>query len=108
MSRKGLMRFLIAAAVSATALFGSMSVSAAETTQDTLTVAMGSDATSIDPVAVCNVYSSNIMAQIYDTLIDVAEDGTVTPRLAESYEVSDDGLTYTFKIRQGVKFHNGD
>ena len=108
MSRKGLMRFLIAAAVSAMALFGSMSVSAAETTQDTLTVAMGSDATSIDPVAVCNVYSSNIMAQIYDTLIDVAEDGTVTPRLAESYEVSDDGLTYTFKIRQGVKFHNGD
>ncbi len=75
MSRKGLMRFLIAAqALSATALFGSMSVSAAETTQDTLTVAMGSDATSIDPVAVCNVYSSNIMAQIYDTLIDVAED----------------------------------
>lgn len=76
--------------------------------QDTLTVAMGSDATSIDPVAVNNVYSSNVMKQIYDTLVDLDKDGNVVPMLAESYEVSDDGKGYTFKLRQGVKFHNGD
>ncbi|MDO4554594.1 MAG: ABC transporter substrate-binding protein [Lachnospiraceae bacterium] len=76
--------------------------------QDTLTVAMSSDATSLDPVAVNNVYSSNIMQQMYSTLVNLDEDGNVVPNLAESYEVSDDGLTYTFKLKQGVKFHNGD
>ena len=107
MSRKGLLRFFMTAAVSVAALLGGTTVSA-EGAQDTLTVAMGSDATSIDPVAVCNVYSSNVMEQVFDTLVGVAEDGTVTMKLAEDYEVSEDGLTYTFKIRQGVKFHNGD
>lgn len=76
--------------------------------QDTLTVAMGSDATSLDPVAVNNVYSSNVMKQIYDNLVDLDSEGNVVPMLAESYEVSDDGLTYTFKLKQGVKFHNGE
>jgi peptide/nickel transport system substrate-binding protein len=77
-------------------------------TQDTLTVAMGSDATSLDPVAVNNVYSSNVMKQMYDNLVDLDEDGNVVPMLAESYEVSDDGLSYTFHLREGVKFHNGE
>lgn len=76
--------------------------------QDTLTIAQGSDATSLDPVAVNNVYSSNVMKQIYDNLVDLDKDGNVVPMLAESWEVSDDGLTFTFHLRQGVKFHNGD
>ncbi|MDB5529247.1 MAG: transporter substrate-binding protein [Devosia sp.] len=42
-----------------------------------------------------------------ETLTSIAKDGSPKPLLAESWTVSDDGLTYTFKIRQGVKFHNG-
>lgn len=49
---------------------------------------------------------------IFDRLVDinVAEDGTtsVIPALAESWDISTDGLQYTFHLRQGVKFHNGN
>lgn len=47
--------------------------------------------------------------QVYaESLTSIAPDGSTTPWLAESYEVSDDGLTYTFRLRDGVTFHNGD
>jgi ABC-type transport system substrate-binding protein len=42
-----------------------------------------------------------------ETLTSLSRDGQPKPFLAESWEVSDDGLRYTFKIRNGVKFHNG-
>ncbi len=43
-----------------------------------------------------------------ETLTSVSKDGQPKPFLAESWQISSDGLTYTFKIREGVKFHNGD
>ncbi|ESR24915.1 ABC transporter substrate-binding protein [Lutibaculum baratangense] len=47
--------------------------------------------------------------QLYvEALTSIGPDGGVEPFLAESYEISDDGLTYTFTLREGVKFHNGD
>jgi len=48
-----------------------------------------------------------VRAQLYDTLIRYDHDVQAHPRLAESWEISDDGLTVTIKLRQGVKFHNG-
>lgn len=45
---------------------------------------------------------------IYETLTKINSDGSVTPLLAESWEVSPDLTTYTFKLRKGVKFHNGE
>ncbi len=49
-----------------------------------------------------------VVVQIHDSLYEVNEQYELQPSLAESYEASADGKTYTFKLRQGVKFHNGD
>ncbi len=47
--------------------------------------------------------------QVYvEALTSIAPDGSAVPWLAESFDVSDDGLSYTFRIRDGVTFHNGD
>ncbi len=54
--------------------------------------------------------TSSILCQVYNTLVRRnLVDGlrTVIPDLAESWEVAEDGLTYTFVLRQGVKFHDG-
>ncbi len=48
------------------------------------------------------------LSNIYDCLLFLEPDGSLSPALAESYDVSEDGLTYTFHLRKGVKFHNGE
>ena len=50
-----------------------------------------------------------MLNQIYDTLLYINPDGTEDPqpRIAESYEISDDGLDYTFHLRQGLTFQDG-
>lgn len=75
----------------------------------TLIVGTGADpAGGLDPESVMNNESAFIMATIFNRLVEYAP-GTVeiVPGLAESWDVSDDGLVYTFHIRQGVTFHDG-
>jgi peptide/nickel transport system substrate-binding protein len=62
-----------------------------------------------------NPYLTNLYGPSFDILSGVTEglltfdsDQRMQPALAESFEISDDGVVYTFKLRQGVKFHNGD
>jgi peptide/nickel transport system substrate-binding protein len=61
----------------------------------------------IDPAVGSDFASSTSLANLYDTLVFPNVDGGVDPWLAESWTVSDDGLTYTFTLRQGVMFHDG-
>jgi peptide/nickel transport system substrate-binding protein len=51
--------------------------------------------------------SFQVLENVYDTLVQPAADLSMEPALAESWEISDDNLTWTFKLRDGVKFHNG-
>ncbi|WP_175469302.1 ABC transporter substrate-binding protein [Pseudorhodobacter antarcticus] len=51
--------------------------------------------------------SSRVLQNVHSSLVTVDADLNVIPDLAESFEVSTDGLTYTFKLRPGVTFHNG-
>jgi peptide/nickel transport system substrate-binding protein len=74
----------------------------------TLVISQQADPTGLDPEAVLNNSSGFVMATIYDGLVNYKL-GTVEvgPGLAESWEVSDDGMTYTFHLRKGVTFHDG-
>jgi len=51
--------------------------------------------------------ASNVANQIFEGLTWVNDDGEIVPALAESWEISEDGTEYTFKLRQGVLFHDG-
>ena len=63
---------------------------------------------SLDPATITESQSGLIVRNVYSRLVDIAYDGTgVTPDLAESWTVSDDGLIYTFKLRDGVTFQDG-
>ena len=75
--------------------------------KDTLTWAQGSDVTSLDPHQGKETPAVQVTDQIFDTLIKVdPETRELVPQIAESWEQTDD-LTYVFKIRQGIKFHDG-
>ncbi len=73
-----------------------------------LKVAFSADPAGFDPVRGPSGMSHVVIEQVYSTLMSVDPDAVPYPDLAESYEISDDGLTYTFKLRNGVKFHSGD
>ncbi|MEX0757485.1 MAG: ABC transporter substrate-binding protein [Acidimicrobiia bacterium] len=49
-----------------------------------------------------------LLYNVYEGLVKLEADGSISGLLTESWEVSDDGLTYTFELREGVSFHNGD
>lgn len=55
----------------------------------------------------CGGDDNLVLSNVYDCLLCLEADGTLSPALAESYEVSADGLTYIFHLRKGVKFQNG-
>ena len=76
-------------------------------TKDTLIVGMGADAKSLDPHATNDQPSSRVSKQIYETLVNQNEAMDLEPGLAESWTQIDE-LTFEFKLKQGVMFHNGE
>ncbi|HYE79776.1 MAG TPA: ABC transporter substrate-binding protein, partial [bacterium] len=61
----------------------------------------------LDPAQVTDTVSSSVVNQIFDGLVKISPEGTLVENLAASYSVDPTGLTYTFQLRPGVKFHNG-
>ena len=60
---------------------------------------------SLNPVHANDTSSMRVVYQLFDTLVSIDSDGEVVPNLAESWDISEDGLVYTFKLKKGVKFH---
>ncbi|MCI4457432.1 MAG: ABC transporter substrate-binding protein [Desulfurococcaceae archaeon] len=81
------------------------------TRPDTLVIAMDiSDAVSMDPAVAYEFTSVMVVNQLYDKLVDFEPPDLtrVVPEVAESWNYSPDGTLWTFKIREGIKFANGD
>src|SRR3990167_3873216 len=71
-------------------------------------VTFNNDLTTLDPQVGYDWQNWSVIKSIFDGLMEYKPGTTeLEPDLAESYAVAYDGLTYTFKLRDGVKFHNG-
>jgi peptide/nickel transport system substrate-binding protein len=75
--------------------------------RDTLVFAASADATTLDPHNTTDTESDQVIMMIYETLIGFDDNMTIVPRLAERWEVAPDGVTWTFHLRKGVRFHDG-
>lgn len=83
----------------------------AATPPDTLVVAFAiDDIISLDPAEAFELSTAEVTSNAYSLLVrlDLADTSKVAPDLAESWEVSEDGLTYTFKLKPGVVFASGN
>jgi len=80
----------------------------AEPAPATLTTATLRDAATLDPAAASDSESVEVVSQVYESLVRPGDGpGRVAPALAVSWKESADRLSWTFKLRQGVRFHDG-
>lgn len=79
-----------------------------EEAKDSIVIAVSSDVLSMDPYRYNETPTNQFMLHVYETLVTYDNNFKVQPNLAESWEVAEDGVTYTFHLRKGVKFHDGD
>src|SRR5216110_2434950 len=74
----------------------------------TLVVGLVAEPVNLDPAHVTDLNSNRVGRRIVETLVTFPDESTqVVPGLAESWTISKDGLQYTFKLRSGIKFHDG-
>lgn len=75
--------------------------------ETTITAVMQAPLRSLDPTITTAYVLRNYGYMIYDTLLNVDENGDVRPQMLEKWETSDDGKTYTFFLREGLQWHDG-
>ncbi|MDF3415139.1 ABC transporter substrate-binding protein [Sulfitobacter sp. M57] len=76
--------------------------------KDDITIAIQLEPPHMDPTsAAAGAIDSVLYSNVFEGLTRFMGDGSVVPGLAKSWDISDDGLTYTFKLRSGVTFHDG-
>lgn len=79
-----------------------------EVKESEMHIAISANPPSLDPQSINSNIVGGLGVHIYEPLFAMNENYEPTPVLAESYEVSEDGMVYTIKLREGVKFHNGE
>lgn len=75
---------------------------------DRLDIAISSQPTNLDEQTLTGSPTKITMRNVFETLVTTDKDNDVKPVLAKSWSISDDSKTYTFELRHGVRFHDGD
>lgn len=91
----------------AVALGFSLSAFASVAAESTLRFVPGGDLEVIDPIWTTSAYTMAHGYMIYDTLFSADENGVTQPQMVGSHKISDDKLTYTFTLRDGLNWHDG-
>ncbi|AEG04673.1 ABC transporter substrate-binding protein [Sinorhizobium meliloti] len=102
------MRNLLLAGVCTAALMGNPALADDIKQGGEMTVTYKDDVSTLDPAIGYDWQNWSMIKSLFDGLMDYVPGTTeLRPDLAESYEISEDGKIFTFKLRKGVKFHNG-
>src|SRR6185312_3485137 len=98
------MRRIVVALITAFAVACIPAIASAETL---LRVVMHSDVKALDPIWSAAYITRNYGYMVYDTLFAVDDKFEVKPQMVDTWSTSDDGLTWTFKLRDGLEWHDG-
>ncbi|MCB1492911.1 MAG: ABC transporter substrate-binding protein [Rhodobiaceae bacterium] len=99
---------LLAALVAVSTLVVGMAVTPAEAARTDVVLGVRLEPPHLDPTAgAAAAIDEVVFINVFEGLTQVDRDGSVKPILAKSWDISDDGLTYTFHLQNGVKFHDG-
>lgn len=90
------------------AVLAAPAVALAQPAADTIVVGIGTDATTFDPAAISSRDNSNIAKHIFGTLYEITPEGEIVPDLAESYVEAEDGMSYTYTLREGLMCEDGE
>ena len=75
--------------------------------KNSITISLHQDPPKLDPMLSTAFVDRIVFQSLYDKLVDLDSKGNIIPMLAEKWEISPDGKTYTFHLKKGVKFHDG-
>ena len=104
-------KLIVAVAITATALFSALAPAAAQAQarKDSVVIGMTLEPTGLDPTTgAASAIAEIVHYNVFETLTKIKADGTVGPLLAESWTISPDQKTYTFKLRRDVTYSNGE
>jgi peptide/nickel transport system substrate-binding protein len=107
LSRRDLVKLGVAAGLCA-AGYPASSWSAATDSKDQIIISRPEEFQKMDAYDNFNLVNYSLFLHVFDFLVEMDENSKIVPSLAESWEASRDGLSWTFKLRRGVKFHTGD
>lgn len=75
---------------------------------NSVTVGIAQDLSNLDPQLAATAGIREVLFNMFEGLVKASPDGSVIPAVASDYELSEDVMTYTFTLREGVTFHNGE